>query len=225
MRRLVFGGAVLIGLACQGMAAQRPKSTPVFGTYRCAEPAGLSGCPTGDRVRSDGKLDPYVGELWVGGSPLTFQLASGRFLAVHPGEPDAGSAMCSPCLAVPLYNQVMWATAAQLHLVVLDDNGNELPGGFDAMPVGAKRFARGKINVWDPADDQALWVYRFNSAEYPGSSNLIVTRTSTEWIVQTQTGTEPSADRARLIYTRLRGKGFLNDEGLFSMPFELRVRK
>src|SRR5262245_36274978 len=209
MRRLLVGAAVLIGLACQGVMAQRPKSTPVFGTYRCAEPAGLSGCATGDRVRSDGAIEPYLGELWVGGSPLTFQLTPGRFLAVHPGVPDAGSAMCSPCLAVPLYNQVMWANTAQLHVLVLADNGTELSGGLDAIPVGATRFARGKINVWDPADDQALWVYRFNSAEYPGSSNLIVRRTSiTEWIVQTGT---PPLDRARLVYTRLRGKGFLND--------------
>src|SRR6188472_1162564 len=123
MRRLLVGAAVFIGLACQGLVAQRPKSTPVFGIYRCAEPAALSGCATGDRVRSDGASEPYVGELWVGGSPMTFDLTPGRFLAVHPGVPDAGSAMCSPCLAVPLYNQVMWASKAQLHVVVLDEIG------------------------------------------------------------------------------------------------------
>jgi hypothetical protein len=117
----------------------------------------------------------------------------------------------------------MWASTAQLWAVVLDDNGNELIGGFDAVPIGETRLARGRINVWDPADEHALWVYRFDGAEYPGSSNLIVHRTTaSEWIVQTQTGT---ADRARLIYTRLRGKGFLNDEGLFSMPFAVTVRK
>ena len=215
----------MIGLAglSAGIHAQRVKSTPVLGAFRCVEPGGLAGCPTGDRVRGDSAIDPYAGQWPASANPLTFEIGSGRFLAVHPGRPEAGSTICNPCLAAALYDQVMWTDRAQLLIVVIDGSGNELVGGFSAIPVGESRFARGKINVWDPADDSALWVYRFNAVDYPGSSNLIVSRTSTtEWIVTTSAA---SSDRARLIYTRLQGKTFLNDEGLFSMPFALTVRK
>ena len=223
MTRYALGIAVFIGLVglTDSALAQPPKTVPVLGSFRCIEPGGLAGCATGDRVRGDGNA--YPAQLSVTGNPLVLPITDGRFLAVHPGVPEAGSAMCNPCLAAALYNQVMWTSSAHLHVTVIDSDGNALTGGFPAIPPRESRPAKGKLNVWDPADGQALWVYRFDSADYPGSSNLVVTRTSqTEWVVQTDSAAH---DRARLIYTRLKGKTFLNDEGVFSMPFAILIRQ
>jgi hypothetical protein len=223
MKRSGFGIALLVAFGClsDGADAQKVKNIPVLGTFRCAEPGGLSGCATGDRIRGDGNVTPYPAQIGSSGNPLTMQIELGRFLAVHPGVPEAGSTSCNPCLAVPLYNQVMWTDFAHLLVTVIDAQGNELAGGFNAIPVGGSRNARGKLNVWDPTDDQVLWVYRFHAIDYPGSSDLIVTRPSnTEWIVQT--APQPLA---RLIYTGLRRKQVLQDEGVFAMPFALGIQK
>ncbi len=45
MKRSGFGIALLVAFGClsDGADAQKVKTTPVLGTFRCAEPGGLSG--------------------------------------------------------------------------------------------------------------------------------------------------------------------------------------
>ena len=74
MNRSGFGIALLVAFGClsDGADAQKVKTTPVLGTFRCAEPGGLSGCATGDRIRGDGNVSPYPAQL---GSSGAFTLA------------------------------------------------------------------------------------------------------------------------------------------------------
>jgi hypothetical protein len=113
-------------------------------------------------------------------------------------------------------------SADRTHVLVnvVDNDGNELAGGFLAMAIGESRPARAKFNVWDPLDPNLLWVYRFNPVDFPGSSFLVVTRvSSTAWVVQTADGDS----RARLIRTPLKSKAGNIDEGVFAMPFAISV--
>ena len=95
----------------------------------------------------------------------------------------------------------------------------ELPGGFFDIPVGQTSAARMKLNFDDPSGRSLLWTVRFNPGLYPGSTHVTVTRlTASEWMVEAAT-----ADRARLIAADSKGRIVSTDEGLYVMPFRLRV--
>jgi len=101
----------------------------------------------------------------------------------------------------------------------LDAAGSELPNGLLSIAVGQSAPARYKLNFTDPSGRAILWTVRFNSADYPGSTNLRVTRVDTNtWIVEAT-----AADLAELVSVSTSGRNVTTNEGYYSMPFKLTV--
>lgn len=64
-----------------------------------------------------------------------------------------------------------------------------------------------------------LWTVRFNSALFPGSTDVTVTRTAANaWVVEAS-----ASDVAELVSANIRGKAGTLNEGYYAMPFKMTV--
>jgi len=101
----------------------------------------------------------------------------------------------------------------------LDAAGSELPNGFLSIAVGQSARSRYMLNFADPGGRDILWTVRFNSAAYPGSTEVTVTRIATNtWVVEAD-----ASDTAELVAVSRTGKNVTTHEGFYKMPFKITV--
>ena len=99
------------------------------------------------------------------------------------------------------------------------EGGGQLPDGFRSIPVGETVNAHYKLNFPDPSGRGFLWTLRFNPNLYPGTNDLLVTRTADNtWVVEALPG-----HVAELVSVPTSGKQVMTHEGFYSMPFRMAV--
>lgn len=199
--------------------------TPVTATFRC--PLELD-CLATDGIQGD-TLGPYTGTAAGDQGPtlnawgdLYFPLKSGmgRFVTVDFSSPlgtpsCAASATCRKDFDSATTDRLQPASITN----PLSADGSELPDGFRSIVVGQAVRARFKLNFSDPSGRALLWTVRFNSALYPGSTDVTVTRTDTNvWVVEA--GVD---DVAELVSETTSRKVVRVSEGFYSMPFRITV--
>lgn len=228
MNRLVVAVAIVPMLSMPLTAQKKGTAssyTPVTATFRC--PLELD-CPATDGIQGD-TVGPYTGTSLGDEGPtlnawgdLYFPLKGGlgRFVSL-----DFSSSLATPACAAN-------ATCRKDFDAVTTDNsqpgsitnpiaadGTELSDGFRTIAVGQSVRARFKLNFNDPSGRALLWTVRFNSALYPGSTDVTVTRTGTNaWIVEAG-----ADDVAELVSETTVRKAVRVSEGFYSMPFRLTV--
>lgn len=219
-------GALVLGGSVSGAPKPRATYTPVSLDFRC--PSGPE-CLAADRIQSDGS-GPYVG---IAGSEdqgaffnskwnliFSLQPGRGRFVSMDFSQPT-GSPSCggtNPCRKdfTTVLTDDAWPSSITNPL---DAAGTSLPNGFMSIAVGQSVRARYKLNFADPSGRSVLWTVRFNSALYPGSTDVTVTRTATDaWVVEAG-----ASDVAELVSVNTTGKAVTLNEGYYAMPFKMTV--
>lgn len=215
-------------MAGAALAAGGPKVTlsPVTADFRC--PLSLE-CVAADRIQGDttgsykgAPSAPEQGPYFDTGSNLYFPLQSGlgRFVSIDFSAPlgtpaCAASGTCRKNFTTVFTDNSLPASITN----PLDAAGTSLPNGFLSIAVGQSARARYKLNFADPSGRSLLWTVRFNSAMYPGSTELTVTRTATNtWVVEAS-----ASDVAELVSTTTSGRSLTVNEGYYSMPFKITV--
>jgi hypothetical protein len=228
-RALIPAIAIIAGHAGLVAAPPRPAAlTPVTAVFRCPETVD---CLMLDRIASDG-LGPYQGATSGSEQGPYFDSASNLYFPLQPGlgrfvSLDLSAPLAAPPCAAKSNCRKNFVTAliddSRPASIVnpLDAAGSALPNGFLSIAVGQSARARYKLNFADPAGRSLLWTVRFNSAMYPGSTELTVTRTAIDtWVVEAG-----ESDVAQLVSTTTSGKAVTINEGYYAMPFRLTVTK
>jgi hypothetical protein len=180
-----------------------------MGTYRGTTPNGAATTPEG----TESNLGSYFTEQGL----LVFALkpGRGRFVSFDFSQP-LGAA---PCAAKCRKNFTAATSDESLpgsRTYPLDAAGADLPNGFNSIPVGGSAPAKLFLNFADPDGRDILWTVRFNPYQYPGTSLLTVTRTSsTTWTVEADAN-----DVAQLESATTSGKQVKLNEGFYRMPYK-----
>lgn len=228
-RPLVFAlGIVLSAHALIAGPAKPLALAPVTAVFRCPDTLD---CVAPDRIQADG-LGPYRGASVApehgpyfdstGNLYFPLQPALGRYVSLDfstaVGTPQcAATATCRKNFVALLTDDSRPASITN----PLDAAGTSLPNGFSSIAVGQSARARYKLNFADPAGRSLLWTVRFNSAFYPGSTELTVTRLDANtWVVEATL-----SDVAELVSTTTSGKSVTVNEGYYAMPFKITVTK
>lgn len=91
-------------------------------------------------------------------------------------------------------------------------------GGFQDMTVGESVRSRLAINFTYGGQN---WFIRFAPAEYPDTSNVLVTRTAEDtWEIQAA-----ATDIAKLVTMPIKGRPVTTEHGNFFLPFKVVVKK
>ena len=218
---------VILACAAAPLAAEAAppnQATPVTALFRCPT---TEECVEADAIAGDaaGAIAGTVGG--VQGAYLTadgtfyarLDLVSGRTLALDFRAADGPA----PCLQATTGCRRTFDVVAspQTHTQIgaVTPQDVELPGHWYDIPVGGWSYARLKLNFADPDGRDYLWTIRFFPTGYAGTTHVKVTRLATNvWEAEAT-----AADRARLVSTTTRGRTVMTDEGLFAMPFKIRV--
>ena len=226
-RQISYVLAVLIGGAAALTAGPTKTSlTPVTASVRC--PLTLE-CVAPDRIQGDtsgpytgAATAPEQGPYFDSGSNLYFPLQPGlgRFVSIDFSAPLGTPACAVNATCRKNFTTVFTDNSLPASITnPLDAAGTPLPTGFLSIAVGQSARARYKLNFADPGGRSLLWTVRFNSAMYPGSTELTVTRTATNtWVVEASV-----SDVAELVSTTTSGRSVTVNEGYYSMPFKITV--
>ena len=229
MRRIAIAALLsvpVLSVVLSGAPPSSKSNTPVTATFRCPQSPE---CVTADRIQADG-LGPYKGATtspeqgpyFDSGSNLYFPLQPGlgRFVSVDFSAPLGTPACAATAKCRKNFTSLFSDNSLPASITnALDAAGSSLPNGFLSIAVGQSVRARYKLNFADPAGRSLLWTVRFNSAMYPGSTELTVTRTATDtWVVEVG-----ASDIAELVSTTTSGRSVTVNEGYYSMPFKITV--
>lgn len=200
--------------------------TPVSAVFRCPG----TDCVTADAISGDG-AGAYVGvsndqqgAYFTAASDLYFPLAPAysRYVnldftsSINGPAPCAASRTCRKTFTTFMTNNSEPASITN----PVSASGQELPNGFLDIPVGGTAAARYKVNFLDAAG-RIRFTVRFDADAYPGTSNVMVTRTAANtWVVEAH-----AADVAQLVSEPTSGKQTVVNEGFYSMPFRITVTK
>jgi len=214
-----------VAVSAQKKAAKTSSYTPLTAMFRCPLEAD---CLATDGIQGD-TAGPYVGTS-IGdqgptlnsGGDLYFPLKSGlgRFITVDFSAP-LGTPACAANLTCRKNFESVYTDSSQPASITnaLAADGTALPDGFRSIAVGQSVRARYKLNFDDPSGRALRWTVRFNSAVYPGSTDVTVTRVDTNtWIVEAT-----DADVAELVSTPTSGRAVTISEGFYTMPFRITV--
>ena len=132
----------------------------------------------------------------------------------------------APCAASCQKNfETLTITAAHSSVfhtnVVNPSTGDLAANGLLTIPIGATWPSRLKVGftTTNASGTSVAWAVRYNPTDYPGSDLLHVTRIdATSWDVEAS-----ATDRARLVSFISKRQGGNIDEGVYSMPFRVRV--
>lgn len=202
-------GVVALVLLCGMLAGDRlvvgqSSIQPVRVTFRDAPTPEKQ---TADRLLSD-RLGPYQDGKDFVDAGMT---RDGRFL-IDVSKNDKGPRWLEIDLTAPVP-----PTTAQLG-VVRDSFANlfvKIDGDFFALPIGAT-LEGGNVSFQFAAGGTGYFL-RFWPSKYPGTTNVLVRRTSaTTWEVEAE-----DSDVARLLSYPLRGKFVLTEKGNYSAPFKI----
>ena len=219
--------ALVAGTAGTTAGSTKPSTlTPVTASFRC--PLSLE-CVAADRIQGDtsgsytgATTSPEQGPYFDSGSNLYFPLQPGlgRFVSIDFSAP-LGTPPCAATGTCHKNFTTVFTDDSRPASITnpLDAAGTPLPTGFLSLAVGQSARARYKLNFADPGGRSFLWTVRFNSAIYPGSTELTVTRTATNtWIVEAS-----ASDVAELVSTTTSGRPVTVNEGYYAMPFKITV--
>jgi hypothetical protein len=227
--------AAAVCLAGNSLVAQKggkpkPANQPATAWFRCngpnppdgPGPCGAEGFVLSDSITGDGRTYVGTGDLSTGSGAflrydgefvLELRSLGVRFAYLdfrHVVAPSAG-------FHRKTFEQ---ATLEQFHFNtnVLDLNGEESEGGLTGLMVGERRQARIKAYWTDQYG--VSYTIRFNSAAYPPSTNVSVTRdTANQWTIEAF-----EWDVAQLVSPPESSKGKPTgptDEGFYRMPFKI----
>lgn len=230
MRRFAAAAALCVLIPSVAVSSAPPSAksinTPVTATFRC--PLSPE-CQTADRIQGDGggsytgaTTSPEQGPYFDSGSNLYFPLQPGlgRFVSIDFSAPLGTPACAANATCRKNFTTVFTDDSRPASITnPLDAAGTPLPNGFLSLAVGQSARARYKLNFADPTGRSLLWTVRFNSAMYPGSTELTVTRTATNtWVVEAS-----ASDVAELVSTTTAGRSVTVNEGYYAMPFKITV--
>jgi hypothetical protein len=206
------------GIDALGAKGGKPTSQPATALFRCPG----SACSSADGIQADGFDAPYAS---ADGAQLdTVSEFSLRPVGARGIVLDFRNVL-APCASNCQKNfETLTVTSAQstiFHTNVINPNTGDLAdNGLLSIPVGATWPSRLKLgfNTPNASGTDVAWAVRYNPTDYPGSDLLHITRIdATSWDVEAS-----PADRAMLVSFISRRQGNVN-EGLYSMPFKVRV--
>jgi hypothetical protein len=238
--RIVLGVCAAVATLSAGPASgQKVKPGtlyPVTAEFRCPATPDCDGTPV-DRLVGDGLV--YTGTT-PAGSPTTqdgtaenlgaYFTVVGDFLFVlkswsdrtvtfHFTEPVSAPTCGLNCKKN--FTQVTTNTSVPGgRTVVVDAQGVRLPDSVRGLALNQTARAVSLINFADPSGRLLNWTVRFDPLQAPGSSYVNVTRTGTkEWLIEAADAMVASLSN----YTTGSGKQVTTQEGLYRMPFRIRV--
>jgi hypothetical protein len=211
-------GSPSVGI--DGLAAKPPSARPAAGLFRCPGAA----CSSADGIQADGFDAPYAsadGALLDSASEFSLRPAGTRGIFLDFRN------VIAPCAAATCQKnfETLMITAAQsswFHTNVVNPaTGEPVADGLLGIPIGVTWPSRLKIAFSTPnaGGTNVAWAVRYNPTDYPGSDLLRITRIdAATWDVEAS-----ATDRAMLVSFISRRQGGNVNEGIYSMPFKVRV--
>jgi len=205
-----------------GKPAPPPSAnTPASAEFRCPG----TNCEPTDRISGDnqgpyeGNVDRYYFNTDGGSGALWLRLSEDRSVVLDLTEQDGVPSCSGDCR---LAFTIVELAGATVNVNPTDENDVPLPEErFENIPIGGSSNARMLVDFRDPLGRGYGWTLRFNPTLYPGSTNVTVTRIDENtWEVEAT-----AADRARLVSLTTKGRQVSLDEGLYIMPFKMRVTR
>ena len=188
--------------------------------FRCPGAA----CSSADGIQADGFDAVYTsadGALVDTASEFSLRPAGTRGIFLDFRN------VIAPCAAATCQKhfETLTITSAQsafFHTNVVNPaTGETVTGGLLSIPIGATWPSRSKIgfNTTNAAGTNVAWAVRYNPTDYPGSDLLRITRIdAATWDVEAL-----ATDRAMLVSFISKRQGGNVNEGIYSMPFKVRV--
>jgi hypothetical protein len=228
LRRFAYAAlAATTILSASAIAQKKPATTytPVTVTFRCPFEADCTGTDaiSGDtamtyRGSADGTNGPVLNS--IGDLYFPLKAGSGRGLNVRIGAPLSQPACVASGTCRKTFESVFVTSMNPPSITNAQaEGGGQLPDGFRSIPVGETVNAHYKLNFPDPSGRAFLWTLRFNPNLYPGTNDLLVSRTADNvWVVEALPG-----HVAELVSVPTSGKQVMTHEGFYSMPFRMTV--
>ncbi len=197
-----------------------PAPKPALALFRCPGAA----CTAADGIQADGSDASYAS---VDGAQMdTVSEFSLRPTGTRGIVLDFQNMLAPPCSASCQKDfATLTITAAHSSVfhtnVVNPSTGDLAANGLLTIPIGATWPSRLRVGFTtiNASGTSVSWAVRYNPTDYPGSDLLHVTRIdATSWDVEAS-----ATDRARLVSFISKRQGGNIDEGVYSMPFRVRV--
>jgi len=210
MRRLPLLLMVMVWVMTGYAAPAKPAAKPVPGTTSMTA-VFRDGLPESDRVKSD-LTGAYVDGLQgvkaiidgLGDFDLDTDTGGQGFRTLFVDLDNCASTSCSRPFSGGAHVDAYLSTGA---------------GGLPAMAVNASKASKLQILFITPTAPDTQWFLRFDTASYPTTSTVTVTRTAlNEWTIEAASGAA-----AKLFSATTRGKLVLTDRGNYYVPFKVTV--